>query len=237
MGSIYLADDLRLEGRLCALKEVEHDRSLPAELLKQARDQFLREATVLARLDHPNLPKVSDFFSIGGRDYLVMDYVPGKDLRTLMTEARQNGEFPARAGCARLGQPACRCADVPAQPESTHRPPRYQAQQPEAHPHRAAQAGRFWPGQDPGIGRSDHHHSAGPWDGTIHPSRTVRRRYRAYRCAQRYLCVRRHTLPSADQPRPRRSARALPASRGAAAAAPASIPISACAPSAPSCGR
>jgi len=47
----------------------------------------------LARLDHPNLPKVSDFFSIGGRDYLVMDYVPGKDLRTLMNEARQKGVF------------------------------------------------------------------------------------------------------------------------------------------------
>lgn len=93
MGSIYLADDLRLEGRLCALKEVEHDRTLPAEMVKQAREQFLREATVLARLDHPNLPKVSDFFSIGGRDYLAMDFVPGKDLRTLMTEARQNGAF------------------------------------------------------------------------------------------------------------------------------------------------
>jgi serine/threonine-protein kinase len=93
MGSIYLADDLRLEGRLCALKEVEHDRSLPAELAKQAREQFLREATVLARLDHPNLPKVSDFFSIGIRDYLVMDFVPGKDLRTLMIEARRKGDF------------------------------------------------------------------------------------------------------------------------------------------------
>jgi serine/threonine protein kinase len=93
MGSIYLADDIRLEGRLCALKEVEHDRSLPAELLKEAREQFLREATVLARLDHPNLPKVSDFFSVGGRDYLVMDFVPGKDLRTLMNEARQKGAF------------------------------------------------------------------------------------------------------------------------------------------------
>ncbi|OGO38913.1 MAG: protein kinase [Chloroflexi bacterium RBG_16_57_11] len=95
MGSIYLADDLRLEGRQCALKEVEHDRSLSTALLKQARDQFLREATVLARLDHPNLPKVSDFFSVGGRDYLVMDFVPGKDLRALMNEARQKGEFLA----------------------------------------------------------------------------------------------------------------------------------------------
>src|SRR5574338_1106753 len=88
MGSLYLADDLRLEGRQCALKEVEHDRTLPQELVREARDQFLREATVLARLDHPNLPKVSDFFSNGPRDYLVMDYVPGRDLRELMMESR-----------------------------------------------------------------------------------------------------------------------------------------------------
>jgi len=93
MGSIYLADDLRLDGRLCALKEVEHDRSLPEDMLQQAREQFLREATVLARLDHQNLPKVSDFFSMGKRDYLVMDFVPGDDLRKLMLEARQKGTF------------------------------------------------------------------------------------------------------------------------------------------------
>jgi serine/threonine protein kinase len=93
MGCIYLADDLRLEGRLCAVKEVEHDHGVSPNLIKEARDQFLREATILARLDHPNVPKVSDYFSLSGIDYLVMDYVPGKDLRTLMNEARQNGEF------------------------------------------------------------------------------------------------------------------------------------------------
>jgi serine/threonine protein kinase len=93
MGCIYLADDLRLEGHQCALKEVEHDRTLPPEMIQEARDQFFREATVLARLDHPNLPKVSDFFSINDRDYLVMDYVPGRDLRTLMLDAKTKGEF------------------------------------------------------------------------------------------------------------------------------------------------
>ncbi len=93
MGNIYLADDMRLEGRKCALKEVEHDRNLAEKILSEARDQFLREATVLARLDHPNLPKVSDFFSIDERDYLVMDYVPGDDLRTLMLAAKARSNF------------------------------------------------------------------------------------------------------------------------------------------------
>ena len=92
-GSIYLADDTLLQGRRCALKEVELDRNLPEKILNEAREQFSREASILARLDHPNLPKVSDFFTIENRDYLVMDFVPGKDLRTLMVEARQGSHF------------------------------------------------------------------------------------------------------------------------------------------------
>jgi serine/threonine protein kinase len=88
MGSIYLADDTRLTGRQCALKEVEYDRALPQNIRDEAREQFLREATILARLDHPNLPKVSDFFSHGERDYL-----PGDDLRTLLLEARRKKRF------------------------------------------------------------------------------------------------------------------------------------------------
>jgi eukaryotic-like serine/threonine-protein kinase len=93
MGSIFQAEDLRLDGRLCAVKAVQSDASLPADAREQAREQFRREASVLARLDHPNLPKVSDFFSEGTYDYLVMDYVPGNDLKTLMGEARQSGRF------------------------------------------------------------------------------------------------------------------------------------------------
>lgn len=93
MGSIYLAEDNRLPGRLCAVKEVQQDRSIPEGMRAQSRDQFYREASVLARLDHPNLPKVSDYFSDGDRDYLVMDFVPGQDLKTLMDQARRKGNF------------------------------------------------------------------------------------------------------------------------------------------------
>lgn len=93
MGSIYLADDNRLPGRNCAVKEIQQDPSISEELREQTREQFYREASVLARLDHPNLPKVSDYFSDEARDYLVMDYVPGKDLKELMDQARRKGEF------------------------------------------------------------------------------------------------------------------------------------------------
>ncbi|MBN1265344.1 MAG: serine/threonine protein kinase [Anaerolineales bacterium] len=93
MGSIYLAEDNRLSGRLCAVKQVQPDTNLPEKTRDQSRDQFYREASVLARLDHPNLPKVSDYFSEQAADYLVMDYVPGEDLKSLMIQARRKNEF------------------------------------------------------------------------------------------------------------------------------------------------
>jgi serine/threonine-protein kinase len=93
MGSIYLAEDNRLDGRMCAVKEVDAGGDLPEEVREQGRQQFYREASLLARLDHPNLPKVSDFFSATQRDYLVMDFVPGDDLKSLMVRARRKHEF------------------------------------------------------------------------------------------------------------------------------------------------
>ena len=93
MGSIYHAEDNRLDGRICAIKEVYQASDLPEKVRVQGRDQFYREASVLAQLDHPNLPKVSDFFTEDERDYLVMDYVPGDDLKSLMNEARRKSEF------------------------------------------------------------------------------------------------------------------------------------------------
>lgn len=44
--------------------------------------QFRREATILASLRHPNLPRVSDHFTIEDQgQYLIMDYIEGEDLQ------------------------------------------------------------------------------------------------------------------------------------------------------------
>jgi serine/threonine-protein kinase len=93
MGAVYRAEDLRLQGRVCAIKEVYPDPDATPEALAQAQEQFRREAFTLARLDHPNLPKVSDTFSEGQREYLVMDFVGGEDLRQVVEEKRRQGEF------------------------------------------------------------------------------------------------------------------------------------------------
>jgi eukaryotic-like serine/threonine-protein kinase len=93
MGSVYLAEDLRLEGRKCAVKAVRIDPTLEPQVIAELQRQFSQEASVLARLDHPNLPKVSDYFAEDGTDYLVMDYVSGSNLKELMDEARRGDRF------------------------------------------------------------------------------------------------------------------------------------------------
>jgi len=93
MGAIYRAEDLRLEGRMCAVKEMWADANASDQDIQQIQSQFHREASILARLDHPNLPKVSDYFAQDSRDYLVMDFVAGQDLKDAMDQARQKGQM------------------------------------------------------------------------------------------------------------------------------------------------
>ncbi len=176
MGSIYLADDLRLEGRQCALKEVEHDRSLPPDLLQEARDQFFREATVLARLDHPNLPKVSDFFSTGSRDYLVMDFIPGRDLRSLMMEAKQENRFLSETEVLNWADQLASALSYLHNQTPPHSTSRYKTIQFESDSQRFVKIGRFWAGQGPCSRRDNHHRVTRAGYRTLHPTGTVRRR-------------------------------------------------------------
>ncbi|MDX9955669.1 MAG: serine/threonine-protein kinase [Anaerolineae bacterium] len=83
MGAVYRAWDLTLNIPV-ALKEMIPDSSASLQELAQFREQFQQEALVLAGLVHPNLPRVTDFFEWGGRDYLVMDFVEGENLATLI---------------------------------------------------------------------------------------------------------------------------------------------------------
>lgn len=95
MGAVYKTIDRRLDGRICAIKEILPALTTTAtseEDLAQITDQFRTEASVLARLDHPNLPKVSDYFSMGLREYLVMDFVEGKDLLEILQDAQRREE-------------------------------------------------------------------------------------------------------------------------------------------------
>lgn len=78
-GAVYCAEDYNLK-RNCAVKE--NRETDPA-----AQQQFINEARMLANLNHPNLPRVTDYFVIPGRgQYLVMDLVDGTDLEEMVNQ-------------------------------------------------------------------------------------------------------------------------------------------------------
>lgn len=78
MSQVYLAQDTRLSDRQCAVKRTNATLS-PTD--------FHHEAQVLARLNHPALTNVSDFFEEKGWWYLVMDYAEGRTLEEALKEA------------------------------------------------------------------------------------------------------------------------------------------------------
>ncbi len=80
MGAVYEAVDQRLRHTV-ALKET----FMETEELRRA---FEREAHLLANLNHPSLPRVIDYFAENNTEYLVMDFVPGDDLNTLLEKTR-----------------------------------------------------------------------------------------------------------------------------------------------------
>jgi len=79
MGAVYRAWDMRLNIPV-AVKEMVPQPGLDPQTLAQLRQQFYQEAQVLARLDHPNLVRVTDYFEEWGNAYLVMNFVEGQSL-------------------------------------------------------------------------------------------------------------------------------------------------------------
>ena len=86
MGAVYEAIDLRL-GHTVALKQTLTE---DAELWKQ----FEHEARLMAQLNHPVLPRVSDYFTERNRAFFVMQFVEGSDLAEILVQ--QPGPFPAQ---------------------------------------------------------------------------------------------------------------------------------------------
>ncbi len=89
MGSVYRAFDQKLE-TVIAVKELLPPSASHQDQL-QACEWFNREAKLLARLDHPSLPRVFDYFIAGERCYLVMTFIDGEDLETRLKREGRPG--------------------------------------------------------------------------------------------------------------------------------------------------
>lgn len=94
-GAVYKVWDENLQ-RHCAIKE-------NLQLTPESQKQFRHEAIMLANLNHPHLVRVTDYFFISDRGpYLVMDYVDGNDLETILTN--NGGPLPSKQALAWIRQ-------------------------------------------------------------------------------------------------------------------------------------
>jgi serine/threonine protein kinase len=102
MAVVYRARDLMLE-RLVAVKVLREDFSGDPAF----QERFRQEAKAAANLSHPNIVTMHDFGLDNGQLFLVMEFVPGTDLKTLIN---QRGRFSPEEGlplmiqaCAGIG--------------------------------------------------------------------------------------------------------------------------------------
>jgi len=95
MSAVYRARDMHFPNivKLVAVKEMLNTAADP-QTRETIMRNFQREAHILAGLSHPSIPHIYDFFSEGNRAYLVLEYIPGKNLETILNETE--GFLPER---------------------------------------------------------------------------------------------------------------------------------------------
>jgi hypothetical protein len=96
-GSVFKAEDIKNPSRIVAVKEL-HKKHTRSTAIKQ---RFFQEAVAMARLDHPNLPRLFTFGEDSGCYYLVMEFVSG----TLLSEdIERRGAIPEDRARAIIAQ-------------------------------------------------------------------------------------------------------------------------------------
>ena len=85
MGVVYLAEDTVL-GRRVALKTVRLLEGADPNSKQDLTERFLREARIVAQMDHPGIVAVFDFGHEGETAYLVLEFVAGSNLANRMEQ-------------------------------------------------------------------------------------------------------------------------------------------------------
>jgi uncharacterized protein (TIGR02265 family) len=102
MGVVYRAEDLSLE-RQVAIKMLRPDLAEDRTFVEHLR----AEASMLARIQHPNLVQIYNFGQSGGDSYFVMELVEGEALQQAIERHRaEHSEFPLLDGIATIAEVA-----------------------------------------------------------------------------------------------------------------------------------
>lgn len=101
MGAVFLCEDMRLPGKRWAVKEM---LAYDPETVDQVEESFKREAQMLSGLRHRNLPIIVDYFSVEGKQYLVMEWIEGDTLSKVITREGPTAETEALRWALELAQ-------------------------------------------------------------------------------------------------------------------------------------
>ena len=80
MGKIFLAEDKNVSGRLCVVKQNSSDLENSDISQENSKELFFREASLLAQLNYPGIPKVWDYFEEDEMLFLVEEWIDGETL-------------------------------------------------------------------------------------------------------------------------------------------------------------
>ena len=196
MGVVYRARDVLLD-RSIALKLLPPDQT--ADPARRAR--FVREARAASALNHPNIVVIHEIETVSGRDFIAMEYVPGRTLR----EALAAGSLPV----AETLRYAVQIADAleaahaaglvhrDIKPANIMITPAGRVKLLDFGLAKSVAGGERGPG--PGHAHHAHVGGRGGGNGGLYVARTGARPARG--CAVRHVLVRRGALPDADGPR------------------------------------
>jgi len=82
MGNVYLVERLKDNKKLVVKEVIFHEKIEPD--IESAKEMFFREAEIMAKFNHPGLPKMYGAFSQDEREYIAMDYIEGKTLEEIL---------------------------------------------------------------------------------------------------------------------------------------------------------
>jgi tRNA A-37 threonylcarbamoyl transferase component Bud32 len=90
MSAVYLAESEAK--KKVVLKEAVAPLDSDQQQRQKSRELFNREADILAKLNHAQIARVLDHFVEDERDYLVLEYIPGRTLRQVVQSGGQQKE-------------------------------------------------------------------------------------------------------------------------------------------------
>jgi hypothetical protein len=98
---VFLSEDA--QGKRFVLKEFQLTPGNSLSELVESASLFERESTILSQLQHPLIVHMEEMFIQGSRVYLVVDYIEGDSIRSLVKQGKSLSE----SGCLKLALQMC----------------------------------------------------------------------------------------------------------------------------------